>query len=144
MRPLEVSPEKSKAINLRKKHSEFLGFKIKAIPKKKKFVAKTNMSEKAKKKVVSKLREQIKKVENGQQEVSKLNAMIIGIQNYYRYATHITVDFSKIDFSVRKTLYNRTKAFLSYKGTKSNTFKKLYPKFSGESGFYSWNERFSN
>src|SRR5690606_5770657 len=129
---LEISPEKSKVINLRKKHSEFLGFKMKAIPKKKKFVAKTNMSDKAKKKAVSKLREQIKHVENSQQEVSKLNAMIMGIQNYYRYATHINVDFSKIGFSVRKILYNRTKAILSQKGTKSNTFKKLYPKFTGK------------
>ena len=129
---LEISPEKSMVINLRKKHSEFLGFKMKAVPKEKKFVAKTNMSEKAKKKAVSKLREQIKHVENSPQEVSKLNAMIVGIQNYYRYATHITVDFSKIGFSVRKTLYNRTKAILSQKGTKSNIFKKLYPKFTGK------------
>lgn len=129
---LEISPEKSKVINVRKKHSEFLGFKMKAIPKKKKFVAKTNMSDKAKKKAVSKLREQIKHVENSQQEVSKLNAMIMGIQNYYRYATHINVDFSKIGFSVRKILYNRTKAILSQKGTKSNTFKKLYLKFTGK------------
>ncbi|MEC2075038.1 group II intron reverse transcriptase/maturase [Metabacillus fastidiosus] len=129
---LETSPEKSKVINLRRKHSEFLGFKMKAIPKKKKFVAKTNMSEKAKKKAVSKLRDQIKKVGNSQKEVSKLNAMIVGIQNYYRYATHITVDFSKIGFSVRKTLYNRNKAILSQKGMKSNTFKKLYPKFIGK------------
>ncbi|OZI10996.1 group II intron reverse transcriptase/maturase [Bacillaceae bacterium SAS-127] len=129
---LETSPEKSKVINLRKKHSEFLGFKMKAIPKKKKFVAKTNMSDKAKKKAVSKLLEQIKQVETSQKEVSKLNAMIVGIQNYYRYATHITVDFSKIGFSVRKTLYNRTKTILSQKGTESNTFKKLYPKFKGK------------
>lgn len=129
---LEISPEKSKVINLRKNHSEFLGFKMKAVPKKEKFVAKTNMSDKAKKKAVSKLRGQVKKVENGQPEVSKFNAMVVGIQNYYRYATHITVDFSEIGFSVRKTIYNRTKAYLSQKGTKSNTFKKLYPKFTGK------------
>jgi len=85
---LEINHEKSKVINLRKRHSEFLGFKIKAIAKKKKFVAKTNISDKAKKKAVQKLREQIKKLEHGQNEVSKLNAMIVGIQNYYQYATH--------------------------------------------------------
>ncbi|QWU06386.1 group II intron reverse transcriptase/maturase [Heyndrickxia coagulans] len=129
---LETSPEKSGVINLRKKHSTFLGFKMKAIPKKDQFVAKTNMSDKAKKKAIAKLRGQIKKVENSPREVSKLNATIVGIQNYYRYATHITVDLSKIGFSVRKILYNRTKAILSQKGTKSNTFKKLYPKFNGK------------
>lgn len=90
------------------------------------------MSDKAKKKAIAKLRGQIKKVENSPREVSKLNATIVGIQNYYRYATHITVDLSKIGFSVRKILYNRTKAILSQKGTKSNTFKKLYPKFNGK------------
>jgi RNA-directed DNA polymerase len=129
---LDISPEKSKVINLRKRYSDFLGFKMKAVPKKNKFVAKTHMSDKAKKKAVSKLKDQIKKLENGQQEVSKLNAMIVGIQNYYRYATHITVDFHKIGFSVRKILYNQTKAILSYRGTKSNTFKKLYPRFNGK------------
>ncbi len=129
---LEINHEKSKVINLRKRHSEFLGFKIKAIAKKKKFVAKTNISDKAKKKAVQKLREQIKKLEHGQNEVSKLNAMIVGIQNYYQYATHVQLDFRQIGFSVRRTLYNRTKTILSYKGTKSTTFKRLYPKYTGK------------
>ena len=50
---LEISPEKSKVVNLKKNSSDFLGFKIKVIPKgrtKHGYVAKTDMNQKALKK----------------------------------------------------------------------------------------------
>lgn len=43
---LEISKEKSRITNLRKRKSEFLGFELYAVPKKKKFVAYTNISKK--------------------------------------------------------------------------------------------------
>mgnify|MGYP000683059799 CR=1 FL=1 len=46
---LEISPEKSKVVNLKKNSSDFLGFKIKVIPKgrtKHGYVAKTDMNQK--------------------------------------------------------------------------------------------------
>ena len=46
---LEVSPKKSKVINLRKHKSEFLGFVIRTVKKGKKRVAYSNLSEKKKK-----------------------------------------------------------------------------------------------
>lgn len=48
---LDISHEKSKVINLKKKASEFLGFKIKAVKIKNKFVARTWIREKAKLKI---------------------------------------------------------------------------------------------
>uniref|UniRef100_UPI000F18AAB2 reverse transcriptase domain-containing protein n=1 Tax=Proteus mirabilis TaxID=584 RepID=UPI000F18AAB2 len=45
---LDVSPEKSMVINLRKKSSNFLGFKFKAVPKGKKHVAHSFISDKKK------------------------------------------------------------------------------------------------
>lgn len=50
---LDISPEKSKVVNLRKNSSDFLGFKIKVLPKGKTrygYIAKTDMSDKAIKK----------------------------------------------------------------------------------------------
>ena len=55
---LEISPEKSKVVNLKKNSSDFLGFKIKVIPKgrtKHGYVAKTDMNQKALKKAKTNL-----------------------------------------------------------------------------------------
>ncbi len=47
---LEISEEKSKVVNLKKRYSEFLGFKLKAVRKEGKFVVRSHMSDKAVKK----------------------------------------------------------------------------------------------
>ena len=60
---LEISPEKSKIVNLRKHYSEFLGFKIKVKPKRKKYVIKSCISDKAKTKIKANC---IKAIENVQ------------------------------------------------------------------------------
>lgn len=60
---LEISPEKSKVVNLRKNSSDFLGFKIKVIPKGKTkhgYVAKTDMNQKALKKAKTNLKLKVK------------------------------------------------------------------------------------
>ena len=44
---LKISEEKSKVVNLKKHYSEFLGFKLKAVRKGKKFVVRSHMSDKA-------------------------------------------------------------------------------------------------
>lgn len=48
---LEVSPEKSKIVNLKKGYSDFLGFKLKLRPKSGKWVLKSHMADKAPEKV---------------------------------------------------------------------------------------------
>ncbi len=56
---LEISPEKSKVTNLKKNSSDFLGFKIKVVPKgtsRHGYVAKTDMCDKAKIKVAKNIR----------------------------------------------------------------------------------------
>lgn len=59
---LDISKEKSKVINLRKNYSNFLGFKLKAIKKKeKKYTVKSNISDKAKRKIIDNYRKQIEK-----------------------------------------------------------------------------------
>lgn len=108
---LDISPTKSKVINLRKQGSDFLGIRIKAVPKKKSFVAQSQMTNKAKKKVKDLLKEKIKNVQRKPigLTVRQLNITILGIQNYYKVATRINKDLSEIDFFLRFTMNNRLK-----------------------------------
>lgn len=107
---LDISPEKSKVVNLKKKHSEFLGFKIKAIKKSGKYVVTSRLTEKSLNKVSEKLEGQIKKIVKPQNakmehlEVNIYNSIVIGIHNYYRIATNVNIDLQKIAFQIDRTL----------------------------------------
>ena len=131
---LEVSPEKSKITNLRKNHTEFLGFKIKAIKKKDKYVCKSNMTDKAKRNVTRSLKEQIKVIQRKTttDEVNKLNAKILGTHSYYNCATHVVHDFRTINFSVLPTLKIRLQKKFSKKPIKTMTYEKLYGDYKGK------------
>ncbi|MRH42072.1 group II intron reverse transcriptase/maturase [Aquibacillus halophilus] len=111
---LETSEEKSKVINLKKNSSEFLGFSIKAVRKGKTrfgYVAKSNMSKKAKLNASNKIKEAIKAVQKhpGNQTVWNFNTIVMGIQNYYSAATRITINLNELNSYLRKTMYNRLK-----------------------------------
>lgn len=110
---LEISEEKSKIVNLKKNYSEFLGFKLKAVQKGGKFVVRSHMSDKAAKYETEKLKAQIINIEHSDERKSMViriiqyNLMVMGIHNYYRYATKISSDCSKIQFIINAVLYNR-------------------------------------
>lgn len=131
---LDISPDKSKITNLRKNHTEFLGFKFKANKKGNKYVCHSRMSDKSVKTTVAKLKEQIKIIQKHTvvNEVNKLNLMILGSHNYYKYATHISEDFSKINFLVNRTIHNRLKQVLTNKPKYTKTYMKLYGKYKGQ------------
>lgn len=57
---LDISIEKSKVVNLKKQESEFLGFTMKLVRKRKTFVIETHMCSKVMKKVSDNLAKQIK------------------------------------------------------------------------------------
>jgi RNA-directed DNA polymerase len=140
---LETSEEKSKVINLKKNSSEFLGFSIKAIRKGKTrfgYVARSDMSKKAKANAFLKIKEAIKVVKKKPciQTVWNFNTVVMGIQNYYSVATQITINLNELNAHLRKTLYNRLKNIRTeasfhdmtktlqkrYKGYKAKLFKK--------------------
>jgi len=130
---LDISPEKSKVINLRKNYSNFLGFKLKIVKKRKKMVINSYINDKAKKKVIEGILKRIKEIKKSSQKgeaVNRYNATILGLHNYYRYATHVNIDFSKIAFLVSKNLYNSTKSIRSRTGNKSRTYIKYYGKYN--------------
>ena len=95
---LEISEEKSKVVNLKKHYSEFLGFKLKAVRKGKKFVVRSHMTDKAVKRVTENLKKQIREISHGKTkndeilQIKQYNSMVMGIHNYYRYATNVSLD----------------------------------------------------
>lgn len=99
---LEVSEEKSKIVNLRKGHSEFLGFQITVIKKAKSYVVKSNVCDKAKKRATADLIQQIKKIAHPKDDkdranlINQYNAKVIGMHNYYQIATGVSIDFRDI------------------------------------------------
>ena len=129
---LDISAEKSMVINLRKNYSNFLGFKLKAVTKKKKHVVKSMISNKAKTKIIQNYRNQIEIIRGNpkRHNVEKLNSMILGWHNYYKIATHVNLDFSEINFLVRKRLYNRTRSIRSDTLYENKTYKRIYGKYN--------------
>jgi group II intron reverse transcriptase/maturase len=106
---LEASPEKSRITNARKGKTEFLGFALFVKEKGKKLVVRSNTAEKAKTTMKSKLKKQIIAIQKNTtpQQVNRLNSMILGMHNYYKIATLCNLDFSEINYVVRRSLYNR-------------------------------------
>ena len=113
---LDISNEKSQITNLRKRTSDFLGFKIKATKKKSKYVANTFIQDKKAEIIKTKLRSLIKEIQKSPtpKTVNAYNIYVMGIKNYYKYATHINKDFNKIAYQISRTLYNRLKSIGKY------------------------------
>lgn len=127
---LDISPEKSMITNLRRNKSEFLGFSLKAVKKKNRYVAYTNVSVKNKQEIKSKIKQRIKEIQKSPilKNISNYNSYILGIQNYYKIATHVSTDFTEIAYCLSKTLYNRLKSTGKW-GIPINpnaTYKKFY------------------
>lgn len=127
---LDISPEKSKVVNLRKKQSEFLGFTIKAVLKENKRVANTGIATKKKFQLKEKYRELIKQIQKSPtaENVQAFNSFIMGIHNYFEKATHVAIEFSQLSFELMHFTKNRLKGISKY-GYPINappTFKKFY------------------
>lgn len=106
---LDISEKKSKIVNLRKGYSYFLGIKFKIIKNKNKYTTRSFVSETAARGIVRVAKEQIKEIQRRPtaQAVLLFNSKILGIQNYYRIATMVSIDFSKIGYIINKSLTNR-------------------------------------
>lgn len=131
---LEISPEKSKVINLKTEYSEFLGFKLKVWKKHNKWVIKSYMSNKAIKRCKKEIKERIKNIEKypTSDNATKYNATILGMHQYYKVATGISWDFYNIAYSLNKSLKCRTKQKRNSQGIKSSVFMKYYRDYKGK------------
>lgn len=103
---LDISIEKTKVVNVKRKYSEFLGFKIKVFPRRNKLVVKSHISDKQLKQKREKLTEQAKNIANPRQgkteleEIKLYNSMVMGMQNYYCIATNVSKDCRSLNRSV--------------------------------------------
>lgn len=139
---LEINKEKSKITNIKKSYTEFLGFKIKVHKKGKKYVVKSHLTTKARKKVEKKIKDQIKKVQKSPQigEMFKLNNIIAGEHNYYSLATLVNKDFGRINYHLSKCLKKRFKRLApkpnkgekKKEGYKTKEFKEKYSQYKGK------------
>ena len=107
---LDISEEKSGITNLKKNYMEFLGLKIRAVPKGKKFAVKSHMTNKAKTRAKKKVAESTKRILNHNDQksldknISLHNSLICGLHNYYKMATHVSADFAEIGYPIQKML----------------------------------------
>jgi len=129
---LEISPEKSMVVNLRKNYSNFLGFKLKVQKKSQKHVVKSHISDKATKNIVKEIKAKIKTMQKhpNVNNVNIYNSTILGMHNYYKVATHINIDFNKVNFLVSKSFNNRLYRIRSDTGVISKAHEKFYGKYN--------------
>lgn len=117
---LDINPEKSKVINLKEQYSEFLGFKLKVIPRGKKtngqtkYVVESHIREKAVKRIKERLDYLIHDIEFPSQgkryeyeAINRYNSFVIGVHNYYKMATMVSADVRPLAFQVHKSLKAR-------------------------------------
>lgn len=119
---LEISPEKSKIVNLSTDYSEFLGLKIKITRKgfnartkvqTPKYVVESHITDDNIKRIqqtaMGRIHDIIKEGNPDSliSKIAKYNAFVIGMHNYYNMATHVVKDLNKIDFIVLRTLEHR-------------------------------------
>lgn len=112
---LEVSEEKTKIINVKRRYSEFLGFKIKVHPKAGKQVVTSHICDKRLQAEREKLIGQAKQIvrpRHGKTELDEIriyNSMVMGIQEYYKIATAVNLDCRTLNRAVMTVLTSRLK-----------------------------------
>ena len=126
---LDISPDKSKIVNLKRQYSEFLGFKLKVRKKGRKYVVRSHMSNKAYQKAHEKLSEEVKKLAHASEDaqfiqLQKYNSVVAGLHEYYGIATEASHDFGRLAFDINKQLRNRLKGDLSKTGYLKDGFIK--------------------
>lgn len=127
---LDISPEKSQVINLRKRESEFLGFTIRANRKGKKRVAHTGIKSNKKRKMKVEAKKHIQRIKASPtaQNALLFNSFVLGIHNYFNRATHVNIEFSRLAYELQAFIYNRLKPVGKYEHPTNPppTYKKFY------------------
>lgn len=110
---LDISPEKSKIVNLKHNYSDFLGFQLKVHKRHGKYVVCSHISPKAQRKIHQKAKTKVAAIQRSGDEakeyeaVNDYNSFVMGIHSYYRMATCACADMQPIAFHVKKAIKNR-------------------------------------
>lgn len=147
---LEIHPHKSKIVDLKSQYSEFLGFRLKAIKKgkkhngKDKFICRSHVSEKSKKKILTRAKEIIKEIKHSGSKgkmykaIMLYNSYVAGVHNYYKIATCVNLDFSEIAYQVNRTMHNRLKNQIKRTGINRNKY--IAEKYGKSTGIHYIND----
>ncbi|QDI91392.1 group II intron reverse transcriptase/maturase [Salicibibacter halophilus] len=127
---LDISPEKSQIVNLRKKESEFLGFTIRANKKGKKRVARTGIKAEKKQKIKQEAKKLIRRIRSSPSALNALlfNSFVSGLHQYFKRATKVNLEFSRLAFDLKAYIYNNLRPVGKYEHPTNPppTYKKLY------------------
>ncbi|QQK77092.1 group II intron reverse transcriptase/maturase [Salicibibacter cibarius] len=127
---LDISPEKSQIVNLRKKESEFLGFTIRADKKGKKRVARTGIKAEKKQKIKQEAKKFIRRIRSSPSALNALlfNSFVSGLHQYFKRATKVNLEFSRLAFDLKAYIYNHLRPVGKYEHPTNPppTYKKLY------------------
>lgn len=127
---LDISPEKSQVVNLRKRESEFLGFTIRANKKRKKRVAHTGIKADKKRKIKKEAKKHIRRMKSSPTALNALlfNSFVSGIHHYFKRATHVNPEFSRLAYDLQAFLYNRLQQVGKYEhpANPPPVYKKMY------------------
>ena len=111
---LDISPEKSKIVNLKHDYSDFLGFRIKVHKgKDNKYVVISHIAPKALDRIKDTAKEKVKAIQHSSGEIGEYkvindyNSFIMGIHNYYRMATAASPDIQQLAFEIKIAIKNR-------------------------------------
>lgn len=111
---LDISPEKSKIVNLKHAYSYFLGFRIKVHKgKRNQYVVISHIAPKALDRIKETAKKKVKAIQHSSGEmeefkvVSDYNSFVMGIHNYYRMATAASPDIQRLAFEIKISIKNR-------------------------------------
>ncbi len=133
---LDISPEKSKIVNLKHDYSDFLGFRIKVHKGKgDRYVVISHISPKALEKIKAKAKEKVKKIQfcsgnlEEYQAVNDYNSFVMGIHNYYGMATCANPDMQTLAYEIKISIKNRLQERVKRQGNQvTPEYAKRYSK----------------
>ena len=133
---LDISPEKSKIVNLKHDYSDFLGFRIKVHKgKDNKYVVISHIAPKALDRIKDTAKEKVKAIQHSSGEIGEYkvindyNSFIMGIHNYYRMATAASPDMQQLAFEIKIAIKNRLQERVQRRKNQSiPTYAKRYAK----------------
>ena len=111
---LDISPEKSKIVNLKHAYSDFLGFRIKVHKGTgNKYVVISHIAPKALDRIKGTAKEKVKAIQHSSGEIEEYkvindyNSFVMGVHNYYRMATAASPDIQQLAFEIKIAIKNR-------------------------------------
>lgn len=140
---LEISPEKSKVVNLRKNYTDYLGYTLKVVKEEKKdkrtmkdgkprtrsnWKVRSLIKDKSVEKIIRNVKEQIQVIKYSPDvnEVNKLNSMILGYHLYFQHTTEASKCFRRINWKLRINMYNQLNEHMADDGFTPKVIERLY------------------